>query len=55
MLLFSIGSLLIATAALDAIWTTLSLPNAGPVTGRLSGRLWLAVRWAHARRPRTGC
>jgi hypothetical protein len=54
MLLFTVGILLIAAAAVDAIWTTLSVKDAGPITGRLSGRLWLAMRRVHSRRPSHG-
>jgi hypothetical protein len=53
-LLGIVGLALVLAATVDAIWTTLSLNDAGPITGRLSGKLWLGARWMHSRRPAHG-
>lgn len=49
MLFLLLGILLVATAVLDALWTTLALKSAGPIAGRIAGRLWLVMRFAHGR------
>jgi len=46
-LLLPIGVALIAIATVDAIWTTLSTKDAGPISGWVAGHLWFGLRRAH--------
>lgn len=50
-LLIIIGVLLVAGATTDALWTTLGLGGAGPLTDRLSQGVWTAVLRVHRLRP----
>jgi hypothetical protein len=51
MLLGLLGGLLVAAASLDAVWTTIGLGGAGPISGRVSRGVWGAMLQVHRRRP----
>jgi len=51
MLLGILGALLVAAASLDAVWTTLGLDGAGPLSGRISRAVWGGLLRVHRLRP----
>lgn len=51
-LVVAVGLLLVAAALVDLAWTTVAAGSgAGPITGRLAGRLWRIALAIHHRRP----
>ncbi len=48
-LMFTTGAFIVATAVLDALWTTIAFSGGGPITRRLARWAWMTVLTFHRR------